>query len=74
MKPTKPTTKGKFCYNWGLVEAKSPVIFKDACICSEECAKYVDEFQCCIDILHQYYCIKNEQLFEKETNTNDKMS
>jgi len=43
------TTIGRFCSTWAIVEAKAPAMFKDASICSEECAKYSKKYNTCID-------------------------
>ena len=51
------STLGKFCQSWALVEVKSPAMFKDASICSIECAKYSNKYNTCID-----YALKEIQI------------
>lgn len=51
------STKGKYCFRWGLVEAKSPAMFKDFSVCAEECAMYSPEHGTCI-----YMALKESQI------------
>lgn len=63
MENTIESTKGKYCHDWGLVEATLPAMFAEFSVCSEECANYSKEFNTCIDFA--YTTIKTRQMIKE---------